>query len=963
MASTLLDIIRANREAIFAQVIEQARQTGSHYAVMPEDALRRSFESILEALTDYWERGEEGRARAWAEMHARLSTNMGFLPAEVVSGLDFLSKLIRSYLESHLRQPPALLAALTQLDEGINFLHRCYLEVHFALSEQRLARLHELTVAISAELSLDQTLTRTVEAARELAGARYAALGVPGEDGSMAQFITTGISDEERTAIGDSPRGQGLLGALLRQAEPIRLRNLEQDPRSFGFPPGHPRMRSFLGVPILSRGRVVGILYLTEKVDAEEFSPDDQRLIEMLVTHAAVAIETSRLYEGLRQRSFELQALYELSKQVGYTLNYDELVQLLLEHLSRAVPHDVSASILMTGSLCEISIKPSCPLSPMVQEEIQERLVQSFVRLSEKGMSLEREGVHIRMLESEVDHATRPPMARLGSTLQIPLIAGQEHEVVGLLFVGAEPKEAFSEDQVRLLYTVANHASLSIQRLRTLLAEAQQQRLESLVEHFPEGILMVDADLRLVLANPVAKEYLVALTDTGVGESLTRLGRCPIDELLRPPPEGLYHEVEAGIPSYRVFEVAVRSLEIGPESGGWVLVLRDVTEERQLQERVQQQERLAAVGQLAAGIAHDFNNLLTGIIGFADILQKRPDMPEPARARLGRIVEQGERGAYLVRQILDFSRTSVSQLLPLNLIPFLKEATRFLERTIPENIRIALDIEPGEYVVRADPTQIQQILTNLAVNAWDAMLAEGELKLRLSHFTRQPGQRPPCFGMPPGEWEVLSVSDSGTGIPADALPRIFEPFFTTKEPGKGTGLGLAQVYGIVKQHEGYISAESRDGEGTTFAIYLPTLATRTTIPPAEDPEDMPRGHGETVLLVEDEPAVLEVGTAILEELGYQVLTATNGHRALEVYAAHQDEIALVLMDMVMPEMGGVQLFHALRELYPAVKAVMTTGYPLEEEGKQLLGQGILAWLQKPMKPAQLAQIVSRALQE
>jgi signal transduction histidine kinase/CheY-like chemotaxis protein len=861
-----------------------------------------------------------------------------------------LSKLIRPYLESHFMQRTILLTALTQLDEGINFLRRCYLEAHFALSEQRLARLHELTVAISAELSLEQILTRTVEAAQELAGARYAALGVPDEDGSMVQFITVGLSDKERLAMGDPPSGRGLLGALLRQAEPIRLRNLEQDPRSIGFPPGHPRMRSFLGVPILSRGRVVGILYLTEKVGAEEFSLDDQRLIEMLAAHAAVAVETTRLYERLRQRSFETQALYKLSQQVGYTPNYDELVRLLLEHLHPVVPHDVSASILMTGSLCELYIRPTRPLSAAIQEEIQTRLVQSFVHLSGKAMPLEHERPHIRLLESEVFDATRSPMARLGSASQFPLIAGQGQEVVGFLFVGAEPQDAFTEDQVRLLSTVANQTSLSIDRLRTLLDEAQQQRLESLLEHLPEGVIMVDAELHLVLANPVAREYLAALTDTGVGEVLTHLGQCPIDELLWPPPEGLYHEVEAHRPPYRVFEVAVRSLEIGPESGGWVLVLRDVTEERQVQERVQQQERLAAVGQLAAGIAHDFNNLLTGIIGFADMLQKRPDMPEPARARLGRIVEQGERGAHLVRQILDFSRTSVSQLLPLNLIPFLKEATRFLERTIPENIRIVLDIEPGEYVVRADPTQIQQVLTNLAVNAWDAMPAEGELKLRLSHFTRQPGQRPPCFGMPLGEWEVLSVSDSGTGIPADVLPRIFEPFFTTKEPGKGTGLGLAQVYGIVKQHEGYISAESREGEGTTFAIYLPTLATRTKTPKTEDPEDMPRGHGETVLLVEDEPAVLEVGTAILEELGYRVLTAINGQ-------------ALVLMDMVMPEMGGVQLFYALRELNPVVKAVMTTGYPLEEEGKQLLGQGILAWLQKPMRPAQLAQIVSRALQE
>jgi signal transduction histidine kinase len=490
-----------------------------------------------------------------------------------------------------------------------------------------------------------------------------------------------------------------------------------------------------------------------------------------------------------------------------------------------------------------------------------------------------------------------------------------------------------------------------------------QQRLESLIEHLPEGVLMVEGDFRLVLANPVAREYLTALAHTGVGELLTHLGGRPLAELLDPPPEGLSHEVQVdGLP-YRVFEVEARPVIAGATSGGWVLVIRDVTEDRQVRERVQQQERLAAVGQLAAGIAHDFNNLLTGIIGYADMLQKRPDMPEPARTRLARIVEQGERGAHLVRQILDFSRTSVSQLLPLDLVPFLKEATKFLERTIPESTRIVLEIEPGTYFVRADPPQIQQVLTNLAVNAYDAMPKGGHLTIRLCRFTRKPGERPPCLGMPAGDWVVLAVSDTGQGMPPEVVPRIFEPFFTTKEPGKGTGLGLAQVYGIVKQHEGYIRAESQEGQGATITIYLPVLTGRQEVPSGAASGEIPRGCGETVLLVEDEPVVLEVCSDILQELGYRVLTATNGQQALEVCAAHKDEIVLALIDMVMPVMGGLQLFQALRELHPDVKAVITTGYALAEEGQKLLAQGISAWIQKPLNPAQLAQIIRQVLQQ
>jgi signal transduction histidine kinase/ActR/RegA family two-component response regulator len=658
----------------------------------------------------------------------------------------------------------------------------------------------------------------------------------------------------------------------------------------------------------------------------------------------------------------EFQVLYEFSQAVGYTLNADELMQLLLARLVQVVPHDVAAGILISGSLCNLYIRPRRPLSAVVQEEIQQRLFHSLALMNDRARRLKQGRLHVRLLEADDFDAVSAPMRRMGSAFQVPLLVGQNHEVVGLLFLGTEQEGTFTEDRERLLYTIVHHAAFSMQRLRALLAEAEQRR-ESLVEHLPEGVLMVDAERCIVLANPTAKAYLAALTDVGVGEVLSHLAGRPLHQLLQPPTEVPYHEVEVEGPPRRVFEVKARPLAGGPASGRWLLVLRDATTDRQVQERVQQQERLAAVGQLAAGIAHDFNNLLTGIIGFADLLQKRPDMPEPARARLARIVEQGERGAHLVRQVLDFSRTAVSQLQPLDLVSFLKEVSKFLERTIPESMRIVVESAPGTYMVRADPSRMRQVLTNLAVNAYDAMPEGGDLALRLSHFTRQPGELPPCLGMPAGEWVVLAVSDTGTGIVSEALPHIFEPFFTTKEPGKGTGLGLAQVYGIVKQHDGYIRAESQEEVGTTIVIYLPALAVHRETHREEVLEDIPQAHGETVMLVEDEPVVLEVCQVMLEHLGYRVLTATNGQQALAVYIAHQHEIALVLMDMVMPVMGGVQLFQALRELQPSVKAVVMTGYPLEEEGRQLLAEGILAWIQKPLNPTQLAQTLRRVLRE
>ena len=390
--------------------------------------------------------------------------------------------------------------------------------------------------------------------------------------------------------------------------------------------------------------------------------------------------------------------------------------------------------------------------------------------------------------------------------------------------------------------------------------------------------------------------------------------------------------------------------------------MRDITERKEAEERIRAQERLAAVGQLAAGIAHDFNNLLTGVIGYAELLQLRADMPEAAKKDLNRIKGQGRSAAQLIGQILDFSRKSIMERKPLDLAPFLKESVKFLERTIPESIRIVLYIDYGECFVNADPVQMQQVLTNLAVNARDAMSEGGDLRFRLSRLTLEAGERPPVPEMQPGKWAVLSVSDTGVGIPPDVLPRIYEPFFTTKNPavGRGTGLGLAQVYGIVVQHEGFIAAESQEGKGTTFFVYLPELVTVDTQRDVYAEKEV-SGGTEGLLLVEDESEVLMVGQGLLESLGYSVLTALDGMEALEVYRAHRDRIALVLMDMVMPGMGGKELCEALRQISPEVKGVAFSGYDMQES--ELRAFGFKGFVRKPFRREELAQVVREALDD
>jgi PAS domain S-box-containing protein len=271
-----------------------------------------------------------------------------------------------------------------------------------------------------------------------------------------------------------------------------------------------------------------------------------------------------------------------------------------------------------------------------------------------------------------------------------------------------------------------------------------------------------------------------------------------------------------------------------------------LAELKETQARMVQQERLAAVGQLAAGIAHDFNNILTSILGYAELLHMSPDTPEAMHADLTKIIVPGQQAAHLVRQILDFSRKSIRQPKQLDLVPFIKELIKFLERTIPETIRFSLEIEPGEYLTEADPAQMRQMLTNLVLNAGDAMPAGGELRVTLSQVkTRGQISCAGCNQAINGEWLSIAVADTGSGIPPEVAPHIFEPFFTTKDVGQGSGLGLSQVLGIIQQHGGHIGVNSQVGQGTTFTCYLPPLRLRQNNFQLSETIPMPPGQGET----------------------------------------------------------------------------------------------------------------------
>jgi PAS domain S-box-containing protein len=381
---------------------------------------------------------------------------------------------------------------------------------------------------------------------------------------------------------------------------------------------------------------------------------------------------------------------------------------------------------------------------------------------------------------------------------------------------------------------------------------------------------------------------------------------------------------------------------------------------KETQEQMVHQERLAAVGQLAAGIAHDFNNILASMALYTQMSLRSEELAPEIRHRLDIIAQQTNRAADLVQQIMDFGRGTMLERSPVVLDSFLKETIKLLRRTLPESIEIDITLEPGDYLINADLTRIQQAIINLALNARDAMPDGGQLHIALSRTVGQEIRCVSCGPIAGGEWICIAVTDTGSGIAPHVLPLIFEPFFTTRAP-LGHGLGLSQVYGIVKQHEGHIEVETEIGQGTTFRLYWPTLTAASLPIRVETPSQVAHGQGETILLVEDDATTRDALGAALGMLDYRVLVAANGHEAVQVFGQHADEIALVLSDWVMPSMGGLELVRELAELRPTTGVLLLTGHPLPEEIKDAVPPNVAGWILKPPSLAQLAGAVSQAL--
>jgi signal transduction histidine kinase len=394
-------------------------------------------------------------------------------------------------------------------------------------------------------------------------------------------------------------------------------------------------------------------------------------------------------------------------------------------------------------------------------------------------------------------------------------------------------------------------------------------------------------------------------------------------------------------------------------------VARKAAEEalRQSEQQLRQAQKIEAVGRLAAGVAHDFNNILTAITGHSELLLRQLGADDPRRKNAEQIEKAAYRAAALTRQLLTFSRKQVIELRVLELNAVILNIEKMLRRLIGEDIEFCTLLDSATGHIKADPGQIEQVIMNLAVNARDAMPNGGKLTVTTANTTLDKNQLNNFPNLCAGDYVMITIADTGTGMSEEVKAHLFEPFFTTKPPGKGTGLGLATCFGIVKQNSGHINVHSELGRGTTFKIYFPQVQAalepaRVRIRPTEA-----AGGNETVLLVEDEPVVRELAVATLREKGYTIVEAANGEEGLRMARQHHGKIDLVLTDVVMPGMGGKEMADALRTSHPDTKVLFTSGYTEDAMGHHGVLRPGIVFLQKPYMTATLARKVREVLDE
>ncbi len=553
-------------------------------------------------------------------------------------------------------------------------------------------------------------------------------------------------------------------------------------------------------------------------------------------------------------------------------------------------------------------------------------------------------------------------------------------ETRGAIEVGIsrEPSDViglrFQEQERDLLNGIAHSVGEAIQgKEAEHFLQASREKYRSMVDNVGIGVCLVDNRMHVLEMNSQMRSWFpeIKLEDSPlcfeVFTAPSRESTCPSCPTSQTMEDGRVHEAllemsRAGaVRNYRIISSPI--FDSGGQIKGAIAMVDDMTERLSLEKQYRHAQKMESIGTLAGGIAHDFNNLLTVIQGYSEMmLAERPES-DPGSPDLNVINSAAKRGAELVKRILTFSRQVESSFRPVQLNDEVQHVQKLLSRTLPKMIDIDLHLAEDLETISADAGQIEQGILNLAVNARDSMPGGGRLVLETKNVVLDEDYCRMHVHVSPGPHVCLAVSDTGYGMDEETVERIFEPFFTTKAPGEGTGLGLAMVFGIIKAHRGHVTCESEPGVGTTFKLYFPVSVETVEEDGQQEDSRLQTPGTETILVVDDEDRIRELARRILAQAGYTILEARNGREALEIYNKQRSDIALVILDLIMPHMGGPQCLEELLKLNPGIKVIISSGFAAQNQMKDLLATQARGVVKKPFQLSEFLRTVRRVLDE
>ena len=676
-------------------------------------------------------------------------------------------------------------------------------------------------------------------------------------------------------------------------------------------------------------------------------------------------LQTSPVDEQLDNRAFH-EAIRAISKEIITEKLLNRLVQVLSQNAGAQRGYLILESeqdwSIAAGFDAE---KGSHKIFHKVPIEKSEILSEAIVRY------VIRTGKHLILHNASIEgDFTRDPYIKSNSAksvLAMPI--HHKSRILGAIFLeNCLNPHVFSKKCEAFLETVLAQAAISLENAR-LYSELQkgEERLRSILVSMTDIVLVLDKDGRFIDCHAPSSQALYKNPDFFLGKKF--------DQVL---PENLSKPLKEEIDRARLnftnrrfdYELPLMdkstswSANISPrftQSGeyeGVTIVSRDMTEQKLMEERLRQSEKMDAIGQLAGGVAHDFNNQLGGILGCANLLER--SLKDPVLLDyVFAITKAASRAADLTRQLLAFSRKGKFLSKPTDIHEIIGDTVKLLSRSIDRRIQMKQSLRAEPSMVNGDHTQLQNALLNIGLNARDAMPDGGELIFSTSIVNMPETQ--PNEELQAGKYLQISIADTGIGMDAETKKRIFEPFFTTKEFGQGTGLGLAAVYGTVKNHSGTIRVYSEPGHGSSFNIYLPLIENLSTSSTEKsEPEPLTRGQGR-ILVVDDEKILLQTCTHMLEALGYEVIACFNPLEALDMYQKEWKNIHLVMLDMIMPKMGGKDLFLAMKSINPQIKAILSSGFTINGEAQNILNDGVKDFVQKPFTLAELSSKLEKVL--